>query len=665
MGFWSKVFGLVSYGRKSILDVRDYDDGRQVYNPIKTNEEIMLAISWVYTCVRLLATSVKRTPLRVYQGNGDNELIGDPLAKILQRPNPFMTGRQLLEGTQTWKELNGNAYWFLEDIDGRGRPKNIWLLDSRHMAVVPDKQEMIRGYVYEVNGKQIPLDKDEVLHFKNFNPFNPYYGLGTLQGIAAMLETEQYRSSYDKAFFKNGAKLSGVLTTPDTIPEHTFEQLKREVKQMFRGVNNFHKVAVLQKGLEFKEISLSQKDMEFLGMAKFNRDQILAAFGVPPAKIGIMENANYSNSEEQDRTFWSETMAPRLMDLQDVINNELAPRFGNNHVEFDEMVKEDEEANVNQAVALKEAGILTVNEVRERLGYDPMPKGDEITLPEPKRPTPEDEEGAKAWKSITDSFQRSRIAYLALAKKIFVPDIINFFNEQEKRVLNRLLARKAYQFIPNELWDQLTEDEQLAELMRVLHITVAKSAYEKAGSWFEEDLRFDLDNPKHAELIQNLGRKITRINETTRKAVIDQVTEGMRRGYSINQIAHGNPEENFKGIAGVFEQARGYRAEMIARSESADAYNLADLLAYEELGQSEVYVLDGVDWDEECRRANGQVWSIEKARANPKDHPNCTRAFAPYVDLDGLSFEEIARKEGEEWAEKMSKKMLRLPGAKK
>ncbi|MBA4541971.1 phage portal protein [Thermoactinomyces daqus] len=656
MGLMSKMAALFRRGQKSPLDVPAYLDGKPYSYQDPTDPAMMLRISWVYACVRIIAQSVKRTPLRVYQGKTDNEMESGPLPQILKRPNQFMSGKQLLEGTATWLELHGNAFWYLSEIDGRGQPKEIWLLDSRHVQVVPDVKEFITGYVYDVNGKLIPLERREVIHFKTFNPFNPFYGLGTLQAMAGLLELEDLRNTYDKTFFENGAIIKGVLKTPNTLSDAAFKRITRDWRRTYGGAKNANKIAIMEEGLEFQPITLSQADMEFLSMAKFNRDRILAAFGVPPAKLGIMENANYSNSEEQDRTFWSETMAPKLADIEERLNNELAPRYGNLTIAFDPVVQEDESQRVQEVVDLANTGILTVDELRERLGYAPL-KQDQQQQDQQQNNQQANEEAAKAAKGIRDTFQRSRTAYLARVVKEFEPDLVKFFEEQENRVLEKLIMTgktgKQYNFIPDELWDSYTEDEKLLAILSVLHITVARAAYEKAGAFFDTDLRFDLENPANAELIKTLGQKITRINETTREAIVKEVLEGMRRGYSINQIAYGYPDENYKGIAGVFEQARGYRARTIARSESADAYNAANLKAYIDLGQEKVEVLDGVDWDEDCRRANGQIWTIQKAQANLKAHPNCVRAFAPYIDL-----EKMYRKEGPEWANRLKKKLL-------
>lgn len=72
------------------------------------------------------------------------------------------------------------------------------------------------------------------------------------------------------------------------------------------------------------------------------------------------------------------------------------------------------------------------------------------------------------------------------------------------------------------------------------------------------------------------------------------------------------------------------RAELVARSETADAFNEGTLDAYEEAAIGRVLVHDGTE-DPECDKANGETWSVREARERKKEHPNCVRAFSAVV----------------------------------
>lgn len=133
-----------------------------------------------------------------------------------------------------------------------------------------------------------------------------------------------------------------------------------------------------------------------------------------------------------------------------------------------------------------------------------------------------------------------------------------------------------------------------------------------------------------------LAEKVTRINDTTRKAIGETVEEGLRRGYPITRIANGYADEGYPGIAGVFAEASAARAETIARTESALIYNAAATAGYRTAGVTHVVVLDGTG-DTKCAAANGSRWTIEQSEMDPIAHPNCIRSFAP--DMSAVELE--------------------------
>lgn len=129
---------------------------------------------------------------------------------------------------------------------------------------------------------------------------------------------------------------------------------------------------------------------------------------------------------------------------------------------------------------------------------------------------------------------------------------------------------------------------------------------------------------------------ITGINAATRAEVEALVQQGLDEGLGADELAR-RIEERFTAWA-TPDPTRQSRAEMIARTEMATAYNHATLDGYQTARVNNVRVYDG-DYDEACRAANGQVWSVEESRSRVIEHPNCTRAFAP----------ELPPLEGESW----------------
>lgn len=140
----------------------------------------------------------------------------------------------------------------------------------------------------------------------------------------------------------------------------------------------------------------------------------------------------------------------------------------------------------------------------------------------------------------------------------------------------------------------------------------------------------------------SIGRRISRswqqINETTIQAIKGQVEEGMRRGYTPLQIAQGFPRENYAGIDRQFDNAIDWRSEMIARTESARAYNAGSWTRYSDAGVGKIQAIDG-DADNDCRERNGTLYDMDPRGADPidnghgtEDHVNGTLTWFPLVE---------------------------------
>ena len=168
-------------------------------------------------------------------------------------------------------------------------------------------------------------------------------------------------------------------------------------------------------------------------------------------------------------------------------------------------------------------------------------------------------------------------------------------------------------------YDWAGSKKELEGLARKYAPQLLELAYEESGT----GISFDLSNPRIKDTIDGLAKRIVGVADTTREDVKRWVEIGTEEGLSVDKIA-----EQIRSKAADISPAR---ALTIARTETATAHSLGSLLAYGDAGVSKVEVLDG-DEDEDCAAANGQIWSIEKAEAEPIAHPNCTRAFAPVLE---------------------------------
>ena len=120
---------------------------------------------WVYIAVNRIAEAAALVPLKVLRLHGEQrmEVERHPLEALLDAPNPYMSRFELFEQTVGMLELSGDAFWFLGG-DGAGVPSEIWPLRPDRVSIMPDPEGYVKGYVYEIDGRRIPLLPLEVIH---------------------------------------------------------------------------------------------------------------------------------------------------------------------------------------------------------------------------------------------------------------------------------------------------------------------------------------------------------------------------------------------------------------------------------------------------------------------------------------------------------------------
>jgi HK97 family phage portal protein len=274
---------------------------------------------WVYACVRAIATNIAGIQLLPYVKKGDSWIVDEKneFGKLLESPNPYMSGYNLREYTTAAMKLTGNAYWGLERLGTRD-VQEIWPLIPGNVRAVATRDRMIDHYVYTVNGQETRFAYDEVIQFRSMNPDSYIYGLGNVSPAKNAIATDIFAQVWNKTFFSNSARPSAVLESEDTLPDDVRTRVKESWKQLYQGAEKHGKTAILEK-LKLKIVSESAKDMDFVNLRKDLRVEILAAFGVPPSVVGLLEFANYSNMDQQIKMFWTNTLIPEIRNIEQTL----------------------------------------------------------------------------------------------------------------------------------------------------------------------------------------------------------------------------------------------------------------------------------------------------------------------------------------------------------
>jgi len=355
---------------------------------MNARDQLLAYQQWVYACVQAIAEAVSDINLRLFQlKDGDMiEVDTHELLDILFKVNPFQSKTDFLQLHQTYMDLSGESFWFLERGTDDPKPtdpiKEIWALRPDLVEIVPDRETFIKGYLYRGGAQQrIPLSVNEVIHFKYPNPLSPYRGLSPVKAAALAVDTHKFASEWNRNFFFNSARPDAVLQSDSVINDEQWKRLSAEWNANYRGVDRAHKVAVLENGIKYQQTGINQKEMDFFKQKNLTRDEILGIYRVPKAILGITEGVNVGNAEATHKIFLSQVIKKKMQRIIDTLNEFFVPAFGDNLIlDFDDPTPENREAKVSEF----ERGHnkwLTINEIRNEEGLPPVSGGDIIYQP--------------------------------------------------------------------------------------------------------------------------------------------------------------------------------------------------------------------------------------------------------------------------------------------
>lgn len=189
----------------------------------------------------------------------------------------------------------------------------------------------------------------------------------------------------------------------------------------------------------------------------------------------------------------------------------------------------------------------------------------------------------------------------------------------------------------DEAVDWTVEDDELRTVLVRWYTTIGEGAFAAVGEQLGTEIRWDLNSRGVKRILDPVGTRVRGIGEASREALRGKVAEAIDRGYSIEQLLAGVDADGFAGLRDlVTGWGTGSRAETIALTETANAFNEAALAGYAESGLVDsVEVMDGPEcgWTEhdDPDLADGSIRTLEEADAYPISHPNCQRAFGPVV----------------------------------
>ena len=338
---------------------------------------------YVFACTYKIAEKVSSIDLDLFQilnSKGDvREIQNHPALDLLYKVNPFQTKSEFLKITMINKKLCGDAFWYKVRND-RGVVIELWNLRPDYMEIIKDPEEFIKAYKFnKTNGKSEIFAPEDIVHFKYPTPLDDFFGTSPIKSATVRIDTESYAGQYQRDFFLNNARPDGIIKVNlgTNMDKEQKDEIREEFERSHKGVGKNSKLAVVEGDIEYQQVSITQREMDFIESMKFTRDDILVAFGVPKAIVAITDDVNRANAETSMYIFLSEVIKPEVDMLVEKINEELViPDFGDNlFLDFDDPTPENREQTIKEYETGLKNGYLLINEVRSKENFEPIDGG--------------------------------------------------------------------------------------------------------------------------------------------------------------------------------------------------------------------------------------------------------------------------------------------------
>jgi HK97 family phage portal protein len=647
----------------------------------------------VYACISAISEEVGNYKPLIHKPKGDDliQVKQHPLLELLDNPQPDepagISTYELFEATQSFIELTGECFWYKVLGEMTGKPKAIYILRPDRMGIDVDDNGDINGYFLRRSvGEPIPFEVNEIEHFKMFNPKNPYRGYGTIEASSDYIATERNTSKFTSNFFGNNAGLSGVLSVKGEVTKNAFKKFVSQWREKYQGVDNAGKVAILRESdAVFTKVGLGLNELDMTALRKMTIDEVLMMFRVPKAMLGISDESGLGRAsvETLEYIFTKRVVVPKMRRIDSVIQR-MADRHWRDEkliISHDNIVPSDKEFELKE----RQAGVdvwLTRNEIREQDGLDDADGGDKLRAPLASAPLDFDQETdagasksvkviklakptttvittakkkdpsqvAKADDNRSETFRLSLMRNQTAYERKYKKSINKVLREQEQETLNNLegmssgksLTKKDLSQLLFSLSDAVDKfDQAQYPILLDMYTVQGGLALIFAG---DEESEFKVTEQAQKAMHDSTRRMAKNYNQETIDRLTATLSEGLADGEALGKLK--------KRVAEVYEEARGYRAERISRTETLKASNSATNFAYKQTG----YV-KGKQWFANpdhcgyCDTLDGKIVGLDENFANmgesvegdgdatyavdyedigtPPVHPNCRCTIIP------------------------------------
>jgi HK97 family phage portal protein len=349
-----------------------------------------------FRCVNMISKQASCIPIKIYKrlkNNTKQYQTSHVLYDLFKKPNENEGYASFMERVFSMLLISGNVFILLEKTQTSGIPLSLKVLRSDRVTILSNSNGDICYKYYNEETKEIleytnTCEDKTILHIKSFNPLNDHYGLSPFEVAKYAIEQHNESSRFNKALLENFARPSGALVVRGSesnkdasLTDDQYYRLKEQIDSYF-SQQNAGRPMLLEGGLDWKEMSISPRDMDFIESRNVAAREIALCFGVPSQLIGIQGDNTYSNMKEAKIGLWSQTIIPTanyvINCLEDFLNNHIASPVD---IELDkEQIAILSSQRDTEWDRVSQINFLTLNEKRNILGFEPIEGGDDLAM---------------------------------------------------------------------------------------------------------------------------------------------------------------------------------------------------------------------------------------------------------------------------------------------
>lgn len=345
------------------------------------------ASATAYRCVMTTASNLASVDLAVATDGTDPDPEHDIALLWNRRPNPAWSARAQKEVAFARLELTGEQLFYVNRGDtGVGEASELWpifdpvevVVGGRRDGQLGAAQAELMGYVVKARGgKRVPLLPSEVLWLRYPHPFDPWAAMAPWKAALYAVESDAYARAWQRGEFQHGARPSSVVYLGD-LEREAHDIAVAEFRGKVEGADNAGKSLLVSGPTQAKveHLTLSPAEMSYLESRAANSAEVALAFGY--RVDDLLGGSTYENQRAAKTARWSDLLVPKLEVLASETDRQLLPDlrltavFDVSHVEA---LRENEDAVYNRLRGIAYTDVLLLDEMREQLGYDPLPGG--------------------------------------------------------------------------------------------------------------------------------------------------------------------------------------------------------------------------------------------------------------------------------------------------